>query len=360
MALDDDANALLDAARVDARRRGHVEVTLGHLMLAALESPATIAILTRRAVDPRRARALFEARVSAVPPIAGYRDAPPQSRLSPALTELVEATVRKRKRLFVQLAAREVDILLAALAAPSVAAILEEATFDVAPVERLSEAATALARGYAHVNVLVDHAVLAMIDIDPAFGEALRVLGHDPKAVRRRLDLRLRSDVRSHLLAPLGQLIEFAATRTYLAPGQHELTIAPIVVDLLRHPSVRAAVEAVDVNRYDLLYAYVHGRVPPKDVVFRSEGTVDVVFYDDSFSTMELVVSVLTGAFGLSDAEAKQKMLAVHEEGHAVVATMPRDRASAAIIRALGQARDELMPLRMEMVQSVALSMTNR
>src|SRR5205085_1459378 len=131
-------------------------------------------------------------------------------------------------------------------------------TLDVAPVEKFSERAASIAREHGHVNVLVDHGLVAMIDLDEGFREALRVLGHEPKSVRRKLVQRFTRQLRSHRLSPLGQLVEFAATRTYLAPGVHEMTLEPIVVDLLRHASVRTAIEAVDVNRYDLLYAYVH------------------------------------------------------------------------------------------------------
>lgn len=353
MTLERDAAALLDEARTEARRRGHDEVTVEHLVLAALASPATVVLLVKRAVDGRRLRAELEARVGALPANTAYRDASREPHLAPALRDLLATTARRRRLLFMQRPVRAIDLLLAAFVDPAIAPVIEESTFDVRPVERFAERAASIARDHGHVNVLVDHGVIAMIAEDERFREALKVLGHDPAAVRRKLSARLTRDLRSHRLSPFNQLVEFAATRTYLAPGAHEMTLAPIIVDLLRHPSVRTAVEAVDVNRYDLLYAYVHGRPPSSEVLFRSEGSVDVVVHDDAYTTMEFVVATLTRDFGLAEAEAKKAMLVVHEEGKAIVATMPRDRAMAGIIRAQGTARDLLMPLRIEVVQSV-------
>jgi hypothetical protein len=73
--------------------------------------------------------------------------------------------------------------------------------------------------------------------------------------------------------------------------------VGPIVVDLLRHPSIRAALEAVEVSRYDLLFAYVHGRAPLRAELDRREGLVDVVFHDDSYTTMPFVIEILTECF---------------------------------------------------------------
>jgi ATP-dependent Clp protease adapter protein ClpS len=350
-----EASALLDEARAQARRRGHAEVTVDHLVLAALRRPPTMSLLARRAIDLLRLETNAEARLAAIAPVVGYRDIAPDPQLSRTLLDVVDAARRRRKVLFFQRPTRSIDLLDVAFAS------IEDATFDVSPIERLEEAARHIAIRNAHVNVLVDHAVIALVDEDPDFAEALRVLGHDPKSVRTRLERRLTRSLQSHLLSPIGKLIELAATHAYLArKGHDEMRLAPIVVELIRHPSVRRAVEEADVNRYDLLYAYVHHRAPPKDAAFRSEGTVDVVVHDDPYTTMELVVATLTADFGLSPAEAKKKMLAIHEEGKAVIATMPHDRAMACIIRAQGTARDELMPLRMEMVYSVAVSMTKR
>jgi ATP-dependent Clp protease adaptor protein ClpS len=351
-----DAKDLLERARGEARKRGHDEVKLDHLLLALIDTSLGLGLLARRAVDARKLRAAVDARLTAVPAASTYRGAPRESRLAPALVEVfVKAAGGWR---FVGGSAHAIDVAVGALRADPLAALVEEASFDVSPVERLMDAAAGVAKRRGHVNVLVDHALLAFFDEDPAFVRALRVLGHDPGAIHARLYARLAGQLRSHLLAPLTNLVELASVRANLT--RTELGIGPIVVDLLRHPSVRGALKAVDVNRYNLLYAYVHGIAPVRAKLDRRDDLVDVVFHDDAYTTMEFVIEVLRGPFGLDEAEAKLKTLAVHEHGRAVVATMPRDRATAALIRAQGAAHDQRMPLRMEIDQSVELSMTKR
>jgi ATP-dependent Clp protease adaptor protein ClpS len=352
-ALADDANALLEYARSEARRRGHVEVTPEHVLIAVLDTKLGLQLAARRGVDYLRLETVLESRVGALVTGAAYRDAPQACPLSAALGDLLARAARDRRILLLRRPVRAVDVIVGLFAA--LADVVEECTFGSGAIERLADAAAKIAAGFGHRNVLLDHAVLAFFDLDPSFVLALKALGHEPDAVRGRIERRLREPrLRSHLLAPLPNLLEVASLRTTASAA--ELGIGAIVVDLLRHPSGNAALQAADVNRYDLLHAFAHGCAPSATTFDRTDETVDVVFYDDSYTTMEFVLAVLENAFGMSAAEAKRKMFAVHEKGSAVVATLPRDRAMASVIRARGAARDELMPLRIEIVQSVALS----
>ena len=73
-----------------------------------------------------------------------------------------------------------------------------------------------------------------------------------------------------------------------------------------------------------------------------------VVFYNDDFTTMEFVVSVLKLVFRKSDEEAQALMLTVHRAGSALVGTYTYDIAVTKKEKAIQMARSERYPLHIE------------
>ena len=71
-----------------------------------------------------------------------------------------------------------------------------------------------------------------------------------------------------------------------------------------------------------------------------------VIFHNDDFTTMEFVVKVLVEVFYKSEAEATVVMLAVHEQGKAVVGIYSYDMAVTLTAKALMMAKAEGYPLR--------------
>ncbi len=59
----------------------------------------------------------------------------------------------------------------------------------------------------------------------------------------------------------------------------------------------------------------------------------DVVVWDDPVNLMSYVVWVFRTLFGYGEQEATRLMLAVHNEGRAVVASQPREQAELAVSR---------------------------
>lgn len=71
-----------------------------------------------------------------------------------------------------------------------------------------------------------------------------------------------------------------------------------------------------------------------------------VIFHNDDFTTMEFVVKVLVEVFYKSETEATTIMLAVHEQGKAVVGIYSYDMAVTLVKKAMVMARDAGFPLR--------------
>lgn len=71
-----------------------------------------------------------------------------------------------------------------------------------------------------------------------------------------------------------------------------------------------------------------------------------VIFHNDDFTTMEFVVKVLMEVFYKSETEATTLMLAVHQEGKAVVGIYSYDMAVTKANKATAMAKAEGYPLR--------------
>lgn len=70
-----------------------------------------------------------------------------------------------------------------------------------------------------------------------------------------------------------------------------------------------------------------------------------VIIENDDVTPMDFVVMVLRTFFGLSLEDALNVMLTAHNEGHALVTTLPLNEAQECVYRAHTVAREEGYPL---------------
>ena len=74
-----------------------------------------------------------------------------------------------------------------------------------------------------------------------------------------------------------------------------------------------------------------------------------VIIHNDDFTTIEVVVKILTTVFYKSTIEAESLMLMVHKSQSATVGIYSYDIARTKIAKATSMARDEGFPLRLSM-----------
>lgn len=72
----------------------------------------------------------------------------------------------------------------------------------------------------------------------------------------------------------------------------------------------------------------------------------NVVMYNDDFTTMEFVVSVLMDIFRKDEFEAERIMMTVHKSGNAVVGTYAYDIAVTRVAKATARAKKEGFPFK--------------
>ena len=72
-----------------------------------------------------------------------------------------------------------------------------------------------------------------------------------------------------------------------------------------------------------------------------------VTIFNDDFTTMEFVVTILVQVFFKSQAEAEALMLQVHHSDKAVVGIYSYDVATSKVRKATSMAREENFPLRL-------------
>jgi len=333
--LGSDAAEAVEAAAHLARRYRHDAVEPEHLLRVLATDVRAVSVFADLAIEGERLAEHLDGHLATCPASGLYRDA----RVEPATSErfrslLDRAGARRVATLFRPVTIAQLTFATCGL--PSLGSLVLHAR---------AESFTARA-AMAHARILVSargddalevfHVVHVVAD-QPWMSSALRKAGIEPETLQRALEKRLDR--------ALGK-------RAMLAPGFENIAKRNLWVGpLLRAPSV-ASVFADDLGIpiHTVLRALVaaSGEAIADDDLPNGEhdGRIDIVFHDDEFTTMEFVVGVLSTVFGLPAPDAMARMLAVHERGKQVVATLPARAARKAIKKARSHARRESMPLR--------------
>lgn len=343
--LDREMARFLDEAIAAARRGRHPVVTREHV-LGAL---AGVKTLWRRLLplpgSRRELAALVEARLEQLPTTAPYRDA----STSPSLSEELRADLEAAGRGL--LFSREVavaELFDVLLEAPEIARLVDEARLDLDLLDDTIADARRIASEHGHIGVHPEHVLRVLAD-ERWFAHALRDVGGDDEAFRLRLDDKLRSlraartgDEISKTLRSLITRAKIHANRLNRPPtGDIFLALA------LRETELASLIEDLRVDPMAFFVHVVHGDVLGPSAK-SDDGLAEVTFYNDDFTTQELVRELLEDEFGLADVLALNVMMQVHQRGEAVVGVYgnadARERASVATARA----REAGFPLRIE------------
>lgn len=321
----------LERARALARRKGHARVTSVHLMLSLSNVTDVQRQMAESGYSLARLDRLMRDALAAEPDARGYRDAP-----EPAIDLALEPVLATR---VTELA------LFQALIAPLAA----ELAFDEARLRRFYDETARATAASRHRRALVEHALYALArraTDGGRFAETLARLGYPRREFRHRVAQRIA--VLSHS-APVGTYAELRARAIAHANAtmREALTTEAIVVDLLRAPSTRRALEAIGVSYAPLLFSYVHGGLEPPIPFFA--GPAEVVLYTDDFTPVELLAAMLTKYFGQPAAAAMVTAQVVRAEGQAAVRVPDGRPAGDAIAVARAELAALGMPLRIEL-----------
>ena len=91
----------------------------------------------------------------------------------------------------------------------------------------------------------------------------------------------------------------------------------------------------------------VRPKIAPKESI-KEPGNYNVIYINDSVTTMEFVVETLTAVFSYARESAEALTVRVHEEGAAVVATLPYELAEQKGIEVTLLARANGFPLQIK------------
>lgn len=183
--------------------------------------------------------------------------------------------------------------------------------------------------------------VLYAITEDERVAETIEKLGGD----RAGLDAALQTamDKVEHELDPReGTKLLGSALGIAHNDAHRQMTVVDALAMLLRTP-VAKHLERPPITGLALLFALVHGEVPPASIP--RETHVHVVLRNDDYSSINLVVKVLESVFHLDRDKARELTMQVHESGRAVVARLAVEDAREKIERARELARLESAPL---------------
>lgn len=92
----------------------------------------------------------------------------------------------------------------------------------------------------------------------------------------------------------------------------------------------------------------VREKIAPKTNI-TEPSLYNVIYMNDDQTTMEFVIESLKIVFGYSDDDAEQITIKIHEEGSAVVATLPYEMAEQKGIEVTLLARNNGFPLNVKL-----------
>lgn len=350
--LSDDARALFDAATEIARTHRHAEVDRVHLLAAATADTRHQVPFARRGLDVVALASVVRERLLALDEVGAYRDGTRPAD-SAWFRDFV-ARARERRGLLdlfgvatarnvVDVLAEEPEVKALALAAPICAvdnevAILLARTLAgcrfhplVTPrhfalilahdPDVVAACSATAAAELAEFRTRLDHDLapleinFARIDLDPDVRRVLFAVRPSPASYARRLFLAFLGE------DEVGDLFEVPAPD------------APITHAIVRAIAVGAPTGARAENLV-------------QESAIANDALVEVVFFDDHFTTQELVVEILRDCFDHSDADALAAMMAVHEGGSHVVATLSAHEARHRVGIARARAAAAGAPLR--------------
>lgn len=220
---------------------------------------------------------------------------------------------------------------------------------ELAPtLNTVFQAAAAEAGRRQHRHVSLEHVLLPMVK-DESVAAVLRACGGDPEALATELADYL--DLLTPETAPdssrLKLALEAAAIRA-VAAGHTQIDPVGLLVQIRRDPDAYASLilGAQGIELVDLLRCVSHGKPDVRPQQPAGSAQAALRLHNDDYTTMEYVVSVLRSVVGLDEAEAKQRMLEIHRQGSAVIATLPTDDAFERAERIVDDAGDAGYPLR--------------
>lgn len=85
-------------------------------------------------------------------------------------------------------------------------------------------------------------------------------------------------------------------------------------------------------------------KIKPKEDILEP-GRYNVIYINDEVTTMEFVIETLVVIFNYTHIEADEMMVKIHEQGSAVVATMPWEMAEQKGVEVIQLARNNGFPL---------------
>jgi len=299
-------------------------------------------MLSGYVIDIQELVRLLHARLAATQAVNGYRGG--QAREVP-VRELLESASSARpfwQRVFQPLTDTG---LIEALIADELKDVARASRFDLTDVRAFYDGGIAEARRRRHIESFCEHALFV------AFGRKslrapLEAAGVDVSEVCTALDRLLRTSFGPIAALPTyARLVGLACAQANTS--KMPISIEPLVVMMLRNRSLARALAACKVDSLEVIYALAHGRRSGQDVGLRGE--VDVVFYNDVYTTMAFVVKVLSSVFEVPEQEARALMMHVHLDGSARIGPFAADDARERLARVDAMATPEGMPLRIEL-----------
>ncbi len=180
-------------------------------------------------------------------------------------------------------------------------------------------------------------ALLEDVDVAGGFGSELEPSRAQLEADGPRWPHERASSV-AHWSQPARDALGFGAWRTVRA-GRRRLTRGDVLSGLTRSGGIAGPLATRLVpERYDRI------AVTP-DGTWARPGWASVFVVNDDATTMDFVVHVLCGCFGLKDLAAISRMMRTHKRGSAHVGSWPRAEAEALAARARAEAKAAGFPL---------------